>query len=450
MALEQTLLEIVGEGHVITDPAVRAGFERDWTGRFGGESLAVVRPGSTTEVAEILRACSGAGVGVVPQGGNTGLVGGGVPRGSEVVLSTSRLDEVGALDISSGQIRAGAGVTLSQLQAAAASHGLDAGLDFGSRDAATLGGIAACNAGGIRALRHGTARDRIAGIEAVLSDGTTLTFETGLAKDNAGYDLPSLLIGSEGTLTVITAVLWKTVRAAPARAASMIAVGSIDEALAVLDALRTQAASSVESCDFLDHASLEASLAHLGRSDSPVQRAPYYVLAECAAPDPATELAEALERAGVADRAVLATDSATRRSLWEIREAVPEAISTRGVAHKIDVGIPSARLATFLQLLPARLAELRVEQQLFTFGHLGDGNVHVAIVGTPPDDPRVDDLTLGLALELGGTISAEHGVGTAKAAWLERCRGRSEVTAMRAIKNALDPAGVMNPGKVLS
>jgi len=451
MTLEQTLAAIVGESHVITDPAVRAGFERDWSGRFGGEALAVVRPGSRTEVADVLGACATAATAVVPQGGNTGLVGGGVPRGGEVILSTSRLRELGEIDRAAAQLRAGAGVTLAELQAAAAQHGLDPGLDFGSRDAATVGGIAACNAGGIRTIRYGTAADRIAGIEAVFADGTTVTYDKGLAKDNAGYNLPGLLVGSEGTLAVITAVLWQMVPAARSRATAMLPAASIDDALAVFDALRTQVASSLESCDFVDHASLETSLGHLRRSGAPVKPAPFYLLVECASGgDPVLELAEALERIGVAGAAVLAADSADRRKLWEIRETVPEAIGRLGVVHKIDVGVPASQLAQFLDLLPGRLAELEPDSQLFTFGHLGDGNVHVAVVGPPADDLFADEQTLELALELGGTISAEHGVGTAKAGWLERCRGRSEVAAMRAIKTALDPAGIMNPGKVLS
>ena len=450
MALEQTLAAIVGEPHVITDAAVRAGFERDWTGRFGGDSLAVVRPSTTDEVAAVLRACDEAGVAVVPQGGNTGLVGGGVPRGGEVVLSTTRLKHVEQLDKSTGQVWAGAGATLAVLQAEVAKHGLDAGLDFGARDAATLGGIAACNAGGIRALRHGTAGRRIAGIEAVLASGDVVRFATGLAKDNAGYDLPALLIGSEGTLAVITAVLWQTVPASSARVAAMVPTESAQQALELLAALRTHAPTTVESCDFLDRSSLDASLRHLGRSAPPVAPAPLYVLCECAAAnDPSGELAAALEACGLGELAVVADDTAARRGLWELREAVPEAVSSRGVAHKIDVGVPAGALSEFLNRLPGAVSSLEPAPELFAFGHLGDGNVHVSILGPAPDDPAVDDLTLGLVLELGGTISAEHGVGVAKTGWLERCRGVQEVAAMRALKSALDPRATLNPGVVL-
>ncbi len=449
MELEQQLAEIVGPDHVLTDPQLRAGYERDWTRRFGGPARAVVRPADTAEVQAVMRACAAAGAGIVPQGGNTGLVGGSVPRGGEVVLSMTRLTAISEVAPVSGQVTAGAGVTLAALQRSCAAAGVDAGLDFGARDGATLGGIAACNAGGIRALRYGTARQRIVGLEAVLADGSLVSRMSGMLKDNAGYDLPELLIGSEGTLAVITAVRWQSVPRHEPRIAALVPVASTDAALAVLASLRLHA-PSLESCDFFDDASLQLVLQHASRV-SPVQRpAPLYVLTELASDlDPTAELATALEHAGVADVAVIADDSATRASLWGLREAIPEASGALGIAHKVDVGVPAAQLARFLDALPTTVRTLFPEAQLFAFGHLADGNVHVAIVGPPPEDTTVDGAILEHVIALGGTISAEHGVGVAKVAWLSACRGDDEFRAIQAIKTGLDPAGTLNPGVLL-
>lgn len=449
MELEQQLAEIVGPDHVLSDPELRAGFERDWTRRFGGPARAVVRPADTAQVQAVVRACAAAGAAIVPQGGNTGLVGGGVPRGGEVVLSMTRLGQLGAVDPVSGQITAGAGVTLAALQTACLAEGVDAGLDFGARDGATLGGIAACNAGGIRALRYGTARRRITGLEAVLADGSLVSRMSGLLKDNAGYDLPELLIGSEGTLAVITAVRWQTVPRKEQRVAALVPVASADAALSLLSSLRTHA-PSLESCDFFDDASLQLVLGHLDRPSPVPLAAPLYVLAEVAADaDPTAELAAALQHAGMDDDAIIADDSVTRASLWSLREAIPEASGTLGIAHKVDVGVPADALAAFLAALPDTVASVFEGAQLFTFGHLADGNVHVAIIGPAEDDSTVDGAILDRVIALGGTISAEHGVGVAKVAWLREARGDDEHRAIGAIKVALDPAGTLNPGVIL-
>lgn len=441
--------DAVGDGHLLVDPGLRGGFERDWTGRFGGEALAVVRPADRDEVAAVLEICAEHGVAVVPQGGNTGLVGGGVPRGGEIVISSTRLTEIGELDPATGQISAGAGVTLAALQAACAAAGADAGLDFGARDGATLGGIAACDAGGIRALRHGTARKRIVGIEAVLADGSVVEQMAGLLKDNAGYDLRALLVGSEGTLGVITAVRWQSVVSGTQRVAALVGVDSVDAAIELLAALRHKL-PSLEACDFVDRRCLELSCAHLRRSLPLAAAPPLAIFLECAADtDPTEALATVLDDLDHAESAVLAADTASRRSLWELRENVPEAIATTGITHHIDIGVPLARLAAFIDALPDALTG-HGETRSYCFGHLGDGNVHVSLVGPLSTDHSADDAVLALALSLGGTISAEHGVGTAKAAWLERCRGAGQVAAMRAIKGALDPQAIMNPGVVLS
>jgi FAD/FMN-containing dehydrogenase len=296
MDLEQALALVVGGGHVLSDPELRAGYERDWTGRFGGPARLVVRPADTAEVAAAMKICARRGVAVVPQGGNTGLVGASVPRDGEVVLSLTRCDELGPVDAAVGQVTVGAGTTLAALQAAARQAGEDAALDFAARDSCTIGGVVACDAGGARALRHGTARAHVAGIEAVLADGTVVSRLSGLTKDNAGYDLPALLVGSEGTLAIITRVRWRLARLLRSRVAALVPLGSVAEAAVLLATLR-EYAPSLESCDFFFDDGLQLVLRHQGRRSPMSERAPVYVLAECAAAaDPTDELVRALAR----------------------------------------------------------------------------------------------------------------------------------------------------------
>jgi len=433
MDLRRALAEVVGERHAFDDPELAAGYETDWTGRWTGRSRAVVRPADAGEVARVVRVCAEAGAAIVPQGGNTGLVGASVPRGGEVLLSLRRLERVGAFDPALGQVTVGAGATLAALQAAVS----DAGLDFGARDSCTVGGLVACDAGGARALRHGTARARVAGLEAVLADGTVVARLSGLVKDNAGYDLPGLLVGSEGTLGIVTAVRWRAVPRLARRVAALVPVESPEAAAELLGVLRAHV-SSLEACDFLTDDCLSLALAHQRRPAPVARRAPLYLLAECAADhDPLEELAAALgeREASVAD------DTASREGLWRLREGVAEAIAALGVPVKLDVGVPLAELGAFLRAV----GEVCGDARPYLFGHLGDGNVHVNLLGDAPDEDGV----LELVLSLGGTISAEHGVGVAKAAWLERARGAAEVAAMRAVKAALDPQGILNPGAVL-
>jgi FAD/FMN-containing dehydrogenase len=440
-----------GDAHVLTDPELRAPYETDWTGRFSGTARLVVRPATTEQVAAVVRACAAHGAAIVPQGGNTGLVGGGVPRAggsrAQVVLSLARLDALGPVDPATAQVEAGAGTTLAALQAHARAAGLDAGLDFGARDSATVGGIVAVDAGGARALRHGTARAHVAGLEAVLPDGSVVSRLAGLLKDNAGYDLQALLVGSEGTLGVLTRVRWRLVPLLPARVAALVPLPSAERAAELLGVLRTRL-PSLESADFFLDTGLRLVLEHQGRA-APLPPAPVYVLLECAdRADPTGDLADALEAAGVAD-ALVADDTASRERLWRLREGHTEAIAAAGVPHKLDVGVPLARLAEFLARVPAAAAAVDPAARTILFGHLGDGNVHVNVLGAAPDDDRIDEAVLRLVAELGGTISAEHGVGVAKARWLRLVRGDAELAAMAAVKRALDPAGVMNPGVVL-
>ena len=446
MDLRQALVDVVGPAHVLSDPDLTASYERDYTGRYNGRARFVVRPADTAEVAGVVVACARHKAAVVPQGGNTGLVGASVPRDGEVVISLLRLNQIGEVDSALGQVTIGAGATLAGLQAAARAVGDDAGLDFGARDSCTVGGVVACDAGGARALRHGTARAHVAGLEAVLANGSIVSRMAGLQKDNAGYDIPALLIGSEGTLGIITSVRWRLTRLLSSRVAALVPLSSAREAAELLGALRANA-PSLESCDFFLDDGLQLVLDHQRRQSPLGTRAPLYVLAECAARiDPTDELAEALEAAGIED-ALIADDTASREGLWSLREGHTDAINAAGIPHKLDVGVPLNRLASFLERV-SEVAAAAGGERVVLFGHLGDGNVHVNVLGAA-DGTEVDDAVLELVIEYGGTISAEHGVGVAKARWLERARGASDVAAMRAIKQALDPDNRLNPGAVL-
>jgi FAD/FMN-containing dehydrogenase len=442
------LAAAVGEADVLADDDRRAPFEVDWTRRYRGRARAVVRPADAAQVAAVLGACREHGAAVVPQGGNTGMVGAGVPRGGEVVLSTARLTELGPVDRAAAQVQAGAGVTLAALQAHARAAGLAAGVDLGARDSATLGGLVATDAGGTHAVRHGTVRARVAGLQAVLADGTIVD-RPALLKDNAGYDLPALLIGSEGTLGVITRVRWRLVALLPSRVAALIALPSLEAAAALLAEVRPRLQSTLHAADFYMDEGLQLVLDHCKLPAPVPERSPVYVLLECAAAaDPTDELAAALAEAGI-DDAVVATDSAERTRLWRFREAHAEAISAVGIPHKLDVGVPLARLAEFARRVPEEVERAAPGARAIIFGHLGDGNVHVNVLGPEPGDHAVDEAILRLAADCGGTISAEHGVGVAKARWLELTRPPGELRAMAAIKQALDPDGLLNPGAVL-
>jgi FAD/FMN-containing dehydrogenase len=447
-ALIHALTAAVGERDVLVDADLRASYETDWTRRFHGSARAVVRPGSADEVAAVLAACREHGAAVVPQGGNTGMVGGSVPRGGEVVLSLGRLRELGEVDRATAQVTVGAGVTLAELQAHARAAGLDAGVDFGGRDSATVGGMVSTNAGGIQAIRHGTVRARVAGLQAVLTDGSIVDRRSGLLEDNAGYDLPALLVGSEGTLGVVTSVRWRLVPLMTARVAALIPLGSVAEVAALLARVRP-ALPSLHAAELMTDEGVGLVLDHVGASFPLARRSPAYLLLECAGrSDPTDELVSALDEAGV-DDAVVADESGERERLWRLREGYTEALNAAGIPHKMDVGVPLRELPRFTEEVGPLAERVAPGSMTVVFGHLGDGNVHVNVLGPEPDDDAVDEAVLRLAASCGGTISAEHGVGVAKARWLSLARSPDELRAMRAIKRALDPDGILNPGAVL-
>jgi FAD/FMN-containing dehydrogenase len=453
--LLEALRAAVGPGQVLTDPDLRAGYQTDWTRRFHGEATAVVRPGTTEEIAAVLRACSRAGAAVIPQGGNTGLVGGGVPRAADpsgrrqVVLSLTRLRDSEPVDVVAGEVTVGAGVTLGVLQEAAAAAGWEFGVDMGSRDSATVGGLVATNAGGVSVLRNGPMRQQLVGIEAVLANGTVLRRPPGLIKDNTGYHLPSLLAGSEGTLAVVTRVRLRLVPALGRRAVALLATGSVADAAAMAAALR-RGLPSLTALEVFDDDGLQLVMRHTHAERPFAAGYPTYLLVECAtaAGDPEPDLVDVLATLPALD-AVVASEEGARRRLWQLRERHTEAINAEGVPHKLDISVPLGRLGEFDARVRGVVRGVDRGARTFVYGHLGDGNLHVNVVGPDPDDEAVDDAVLSLALELGGAVSAEHGIGVAKTRWLIADRGEADMAAMRAIKRALDPDDLLNPGVLL-
>ena len=444
------LAGIVGDGHLLADADLRAGYEIDWTRRWSGQALAVVRPGTTDEMAGVLAACHAAGATVIPQGGNTGLVGGSVPRAvssrPQVLVSLLRLREIEALDGGAGEVTVGAGATLASVQGAVRPRGWDVGVDLGARDSATIGGMVATNAGGIQAFRHGPMRAQLVGIEAVLADGSVVRRLPGMMKDNTGYHLPSLLAGSEGTLGIITRIRIRLVRRLPRRAVAVVALGDADEVAVAFADLRARLPGLLAG-ELLFDDGMRLVLRHSGGEAPFREPHPAYLLAEVeGAEDPTDELAAAIEAVpGVRD-AVLASDAAGRDRLWQLRERHTESVNAEGVPHKLDVAVPIGRLAAYAAEVRAAISAVAPEARTYLYGHVGDGNLHVNVLGPPPGDEAVDDAVLRLAIAHGGTISAEHGIGIAKVGWLEADRGASDVAAMRAIKHALDPDDLMNPG----
>jgi FAD/FMN-containing dehydrogenase len=448
MMLPDMLAAAVGGRQVLTDADLRASYEIDWTRRFAGTALAVVRPGSTAEVAAVLRACAAEGARVVPQGGNTGLVGGGVPRGGEVVISLRRLTEIETIDVVAGEVTVGAGVTLAALQAHARRAGYAFGVDLGARDSATIGGMIATNAGGINVLRYGPMGAQVVGTEAVLADGSVIARLPGLPKDNAGYHLSSLLVGSEGTLAIITRARLRLVPLLAHRAVALLGLDSTDSAVSVVASLRREL-PALHAAELFYEEGLALVMRHAGL-ERPFRNGHHaYLLVEVAdSTDPTDPLVAALAEIDAPEVAV-AGDQSGRHRLWQLRERHTEAVSAEGIPHKLDVAVPVARLGEFESRVRSVISDAAADAQTILYGHVGDGNVHVNVLGLPPEEGPVDEAILRLAIELDGSIAAEHGVGVAKARWLEADRGPADVAAMRAIKRALDPKAILNPGVIL-
>jgi FAD/FMN-containing dehydrogenase len=446
------LREVVGERHVLTEPDLRATFETDWTGRYGGRSIAVVRPSTNEEVAGTVLACRAHKASIVTQGGNTGLVGGGVPRTAaplQVVVSMKRFDEIGDVDAKAMQVTVGAGVTLADWRDAAQRAGLDTAIDFAARGSATVGGAISTNAGGSRVVRFGVMRQQIAGLEAVLADGSIVGSLAGLAKETAGLHWPSVLCGAEGTLGIVTHARLRLVPWYRHTTTAMVTVRSIESACEVLAELRAQV-PSLDSVEMIQPGALELVAAHLVRQP-PVEVGPTSttLIVECADhSDPTDELVAVLAGCdGIASTA-LATDPGPRAAIVAFRDRITEAIASASTelgtpTFKLDVAVPLDRLAELLST--ASTAAESDSSRLIAFGHLAEGNVHLNYLGAQ-DPAGIAEMVLPTVAELGGTISAEHGIGVAKARWLPLIRSAGDLAAQTAITRAIDPNRMFNPG----
>src|SRR5579883_297173 len=465
--LLESLRVSVGRHNVITDPADVAPYLEDWRRLYRGRARAVVRPGSTAEVASALRLCAGAGVPVVPQGGNTSMVGGATPSaaGDAVVLSLARLNRVREIDAADHTMTLEAGVTLQGAQAAAAEAGCLLPLSISSEGSAQIGGVLATNAGGNNTVRYGNARDRVLGLEVVLADGAVWNGLRKLRKDNTGYCLRQLFVGSEGTLGVITAAVLKLAPKPREIAVALCALPSPEAALDLFLMAQSHDPGAVQAFEFMSGTGMGFVLKHIPGAALPLSGpAPYYALIELATPrtDAAlragleTLLERALERSAITD-AVIAGSEAQRAAIWKLREEHSEAQRREGASVKNDVSVPVSKVPAFIRDATAACAALMPGIRPVPFGHLGDGNIHFNLEQPESADPAwflahdhaIMDCVNEVVRRYGGSFSAEHGVGQLKPYMMSDWRGGTELDLMRRIKAALDPRGLLNPGKVL-
>jgi FAD/FMN-containing dehydrogenase len=460
------LRAIVGEAHLLRGPGLEA-YEVDWRKRYRGRALAVVRPGGTEEVAAVVRACAAAGVAIVPQGGNTGLVGGGVPdeSGRQVLLSLGRLNRIRAIDPDNLTLTAEAGCVLQAVQQAADDRGLLFPLSLAAEGSCTIGGNLAANAGGTQVLRYGNARELCLGLEVVTPQGEIWNGLTGLRKNNTGYDLRDLFIGSEGTLGVITAATLKLFPRPAAVVTALAACASVEAAVGLLNLARARLGAGLTGFELMERFALALVALHFPALPRPLPQARWTVLMELAGTEPEAvereRLSGLLESAmdhGLVDDAVVAESIAQSRALWHLRESIPLAQSEEGLNIKHDIALPVSAIAGFVPRMAERLQQAAPGARVVCFGHLGDGNLHYnlqAPQGVSAADflaaheARLNALVYDEVLRLGGSISAEHGIGRLKREELARRGSPVALGLMSAIKRALDPAGVMNPGRVL-
>ena len=469
--MSQTFLEqlrsICGPDHVLTEGDLSA-WEVDWRKRSHGKALAVVRPGNTDEVAQVVKACVSARVSLVPQGGNTGLVVGSTPddSGSQLVLSLQRLHAVRAIDAANLTITVEAGCVLQNLQEAALQAGFLFPLSLAAEGSCTLGGNLATNAGGTQVLRYGNARDLCLGLEVVTAAGEVWHGLSGLRKDNTGYDLRDLYIGSEGTLGVITAATLKLYPLPAARLTAWAAVASMDEAVALLGLAQQHLGANLTGFEVMGQFALSLVVKHFAQLKVPFHdSAAFGVLLECSDQESEAHaraqferLLEAALAKGCISDAVVAESLAQARQLWHVRESIPLAQAEEGLNIKHDISVPVSRIPEFVRSTDALLQQALPGVRLVNFGHLGDGNLHYNVQAPAGVDAAVfmreredvvNTLVFDAVQRFGGSISAEHGVGTLKVSKLEQHKSPVALSLMRSIKTALDPHNLMNPGKLL-
>ena len=471
-SLLDALRRAVGATQVLThdDPGTDlSAYEQDWRRRSRGKALAVVRPASTAEVAAVVKACAAAGVAIVPQGGNTGLVVGSVPddSGSQVLLSLQRMQAIRAMDPDNLTVTVEAGCVLQNLQQACEQAGFLFPLSLAAEGSCTIGGNLGTNAGGTQVVRYGNTRDLCLGLEVVTAQGDIWDGLSGLRKDNTGYDLRHLFIGSEGTLGIITAATMKMVPLPAACLTTWAAVPSLQHAVQLLGLAHRHLGAGLTGFEVMNRFSVDLVARHFPQLRVPLlESSPWFVLlensdseSEAHARERFEGLLEAALEAGLATDAVVAESIGQARELWHIRESIPLAQAEEGLNIKHDISIPVSRIPAFCDHTDALLQRQIPGVRLVNFGHLGDGNLHYNVQAPAEGDPKaflneretqVNTLVFDAVREFGGSISAEHGVGELKAAKLPHYKSPVALQMMRAIKQALDPQGLMNPGRVIA
>ncbi len=458
------LHQILPANAVITDPVEKTPFETDWRRLYHNPAICAVLPDSAGQISAILRLCADHKIAVVPQGGNTGLVAGGVPAAgpSQIVLNLRRMNKILDVDTAGDTITVQAGVTLQAVQEAASDAGRFFPVSLGAEGSAQIGGVISTNAGGIQVLSYGSMRAQVLGLEVVLADGRIWNGMRALRKDNTGFDLKQIFIGGEGALGIVTAAVLRLSPAIRARATALIGVANVEAALAVFQALRGRAGPALTMCEFISGAAMALSATHISA------RLPFaaadYVLAEVsdhADDSPVTELLEdilsPLLESGAATGAAIAQSERERNDFLRLREGVPEGELAEGGAVKHDIAVPLANIPKMVRAVASLIREKYPHCRLNIFGHLGDGNLHINV--RPPPGQTIADLAAikgqitdeveTLAVELEGSFSAEHGIGQIRIPGMAAHKSTVELDLMRALKTALDPANLLNPGKVL-
>lgn len=461
------LTEALGEAQVVVDDAAKAQWLTDWRGRYHGQALAVVFPQDTGGVAEVVRVCAQAGVAMVPQGGNTGLCGGATPAGEQrtVVINLSRMNRVRVVDTANDTLTAEAGCTLATIQQVAADNARLFPLSLASEGSCEVGGNLSTNAGGVQVLRYGNMRELVLGVEVVLPDGRVWDGLRALRKDNTGYDLKQLFVGAEGTLGIVTAMVLKLFPAPRVRATAWVAVPNPGAAVALLRAVQTACGDRVTAFEIVGREALELVLQHIPGTRGPFgQAGDWAVLMELSDFGEGEALNALLEaaladcfEAGLLEDAVISSSVAQAGALWALRENISEAQRIEGVSIKHDIALPVSRVGEFLERAGRALCERWPDTRIVAFGHIGDGNLHYNLSKADAlanrefveRTPEINRLVHDLVDELGGSISAEHGLGQLKREEILRYRSAVEMEMMRALKRTFDPQGLMNPGKVV-
>lgn len=457
------LKSIVGPNGWQTDPEVLKPHLTERRGMYVGRSPIMVAPRSTPEVAEIVRACSAHATGIVPQGGNTGLCGGAIPdsSGTQVILSLSRLNRIRSIEPDDFSMVVDAGCVLADIQAAALAVNRMFPLSLASEGSCQIGGNISTNAGGTNVLRYGTARAQVLGLEVVLADGTIWDGLRSLRKDTAGYDVKQLFIGAEGTLGIITAASLRLVAAPVDTHTAVVALGSAGDAVTLLSNLKASLGDHVQAFELLSSRAIRFVTRHIPGTRPPIgDQYPWYVLIECAASSIADTFHSALMTAieqDVVKNAVIAGSAREAAEFWRLRDSISEAQRFEGVSLKHDVSVPVGQIGRFIENAESAILDLIPSARIVAFGHVGDGNVHFNI-SQPKEMSAVEftacqeelsEAVYAVTDSFKGSISAEHGIGTAKRSLLRRFRGAAELSLMGTIKKALDPGNIMNPGKVL-